>query len=93
MIDPNALATWANAITAARLALSPLMFLVMLVFPIWVAPMFNDFGPMQDKQLEAEILALADRCRRVGGPSPCCGTPTPSPILLDGTSTSAAWTI
>jgi STE24 endopeptidase len=39
----------------------PLMFLVMLVFPIWVAPMFNDFGPMQDKQLEAEILALADR--------------------------------
>jgi len=42
---------------------------------------------------EALILALADRCRRVGGPSPCCGTPTPSPILLDGTSTSAAWTI
>lgn len=39
----------------------PLMFFVMLVFPIWVAPMFNDFGPMQDKQLEAEILALADR--------------------------------
>jgi len=27
-VDPNALATWANAITAARLALSPLMFLV-----------------------------------------------------------------
>lgn len=39
----------------------PLMFLVMLAFPVWVAPMFNDFGPMKDKQLESEILALADR--------------------------------
>lgn len=27
-VDPNAMATWANAITAARLVLSPLMFLV-----------------------------------------------------------------
>ncbi len=32
-----------------------------LIFPIWVAPLFDDFGPMQDQALEAEILALADR--------------------------------
>ncbi len=45
----------------------PVMFLVMLVFPIWVAPLFNDFGPMKDQQLEAEILALADRVGIEGG--------------------------
>jgi Zn-dependent protease with chaperone function len=37
------------------------MILAMLVFPIWIAPLFNDFGPMKDKPLEREILALADR--------------------------------
>lgn len=39
----------------------PIMFFVMLIAPIWVAPLFNDFGDMKDKQLEAKILALADR--------------------------------
>ncbi len=38
----------------------PVMFFVMLVEPIWVDPLFNTFGPMNDKQLEAQILALAD---------------------------------
>jgi len=37
------------------------MFLIMLVEPIWVEPLFNDFGPMKNKALEAKVLALADR--------------------------------
>ena len=45
----------------------PLMFFVMLVEPIWVAPLFDDFGPMRDKQLEAQILALADEAGIEGG--------------------------
>ncbi|MGA1035740.1 MAG: CDP-alcohol phosphatidyltransferase family protein [Ilumatobacteraceae bacterium] len=38
-VDPNALATWANAITAGRLVLSPVMFLVIPDHPrgSWVA--------------------------------------------------------
>ena len=43
------------------------MFFVMLVEPIWVAPLFNHFGPMNDKQLEAQILALADEAGIEGG--------------------------
>ncbi|AGA26100.1 M48 family metallopeptidase [Singulisphaera acidiphila] len=39
----------------------PFLFVVVLVKPIWVDPLFNDFGPMKDKALEREILALADR--------------------------------
>jgi CDP-diacylglycerol--glycerol-3-phosphate 3-phosphatidyltransferase len=42
-VDPNALATWANAITAGRLVLSPVMFLVIpdhtrgswIAFALW----------------------------------------------------------
>ncbi|HVS03031.1 MAG TPA: M48 family metallopeptidase [Thermoanaerobaculia bacterium] len=43
------------------LAAVPFLCFVMLVSPIWIAPLFNDFGPMQDQRLEAKILALADR--------------------------------
>jgi STE24 endopeptidase len=39
----------------------PVMFFVMLVEPIWVDPLFNRFGPMSDKRLETEILALANQ--------------------------------
>jgi len=39
----------------------PFLFLMILVQPIWVAPLFNDFGPMKDKALETEILDLAQR--------------------------------
>ena len=39
----------------------PFIVLVSLVQPIWIDPLFNKFGPMKDKALEAEILALADR--------------------------------
>ncbi len=39
----------------------PFLFFVVLVTPIWVAPLFNDFGPMKDQALEAQILGLAER--------------------------------
>lgn len=45
----------------------PVMFFLMLVEPIWVAPLFNRFGPMSDKRLEARILALADEAGIEGG--------------------------
>ena len=43
------------------LAVVPFLFVVVLVSPIWIAPLFNDFGPMEDERLEARILGLADR--------------------------------
>lgn len=39
----------------------PFIVLVSLVQPIWIDPLFNRFGPMQDKALEADILRLAER--------------------------------
>lgn len=45
----------------AGLATVPLATLVLVVTPIWVDPLFNDFGPMKDKALEARILSLAQR--------------------------------
>jgi len=39
----------------------PFLFFFMLISPIWIDPLFNDFGPMKDKALEAKILALADK--------------------------------
>jgi Zn-dependent protease with chaperone function len=49
------------------LAAVPFLFFVILISPIWVDPLFNDFGPMQDKALEARILDLADRAGIQGG--------------------------
>jgi len=43
------------------LATIPLLAFLLFVTPIWIEPLFNDFGPMKDKTLEAQILALADR--------------------------------
>lgn len=43
------------------LAAVPIAFLLLLITPVFIDPLFNDFGPMQDPALEAEILALADR--------------------------------
>jgi Zn-dependent protease with chaperone function len=37
----------------------PFFALVLLVTPVYIAPLFNKFGPMQDKALEAEVLAVA----------------------------------
>lgn len=39
----------------------PLLILQVFVTPIWIEPLFNKFGPMKDKALEGEILALASR--------------------------------
>lgn len=37
----------------------PFFALVLLVGPVFIAPLFNKFGPMRDKALEAEVLAVA----------------------------------
>jgi Zn-dependent protease with chaperone function len=42
-------------------ALIPFIVAGNLIAPIWIAPLFNKFEPMQDKALETRILALADR--------------------------------
>ena len=49
------------------LAAVPFIFFTLLISPVWVDPLFNDFGPMQDKALEARILELADRAGIQGG--------------------------
>ncbi len=43
------------------LAAIPLGFLALLVAPVWIAPLFDDFGRLSDPTLEARILALAER--------------------------------
>jgi Zn-dependent protease with chaperone function len=43
------------------LAAVPVFVLVVFVTPLWIEPLFNEFGPMRDKALEARILALAER--------------------------------
>jgi Zn-dependent protease with chaperone function len=45
----------------------PLIYFVFLIVPIWIHPLFNKFGPMKDKSLETEILALAKRAGIEGG--------------------------
>jgi STE24 endopeptidase len=45
----------------------PFLIFVMLISPILIDPLFNDFGPMKDKALEAKILALAGRAGIEGG--------------------------
>jgi Zn-dependent protease with chaperone function len=39
----------------------PFIVFLQLVQPIWIDPLFNEFGPMKDKALETDILALAQR--------------------------------
>jgi len=45
----------------SAVALIPFIIAGNLIAPIWIAPLFNKFEPMQDKALETRILALADR--------------------------------
>lgn len=45
----------------------PFLILSILVQPVWIDPLFNKFGPMKNKQLEAKILALAERAGIEGG--------------------------
>jgi len=37
------------------------VFFMAFIQPIWIDPLFNRFGPMRDKKLEADIVALAQR--------------------------------
>lgn len=39
----------------------PFLVFIIVIAPVVIAPMFNEFGPLKDKQLESEILALAER--------------------------------
>ena len=39
----------------------PFYTLVLLVGPLWIAPLFNKFGPMKDKALEAMVLETAGK--------------------------------
>jgi Zn-dependent protease with chaperone function len=39
----------------------PVMIVGLLIYPIWMAPLFNRFEPMKNKRLEAQILTLASR--------------------------------
>ncbi len=43
------------------MAAVPFLLFVLLIQPIWIAPLFDEFGPMQDRALEERILQLADR--------------------------------
>jgi STE24 endopeptidase len=45
----------------AGLATIPIATLVLVLTPVWVDPLFNKYGPLQDRALEARILALAER--------------------------------
>jgi STE24 endopeptidase len=45
----------------ATASLVPFLLLVFLIEPLWIAPLYNDFGPMKDPALEAKILGLAER--------------------------------
>ena len=49
------------------IAAVPFIVTIVLVQPLWIDPLFNRFGPMKDKVLEAEILRLADRAGIEGG--------------------------
>jgi Zn-dependent protease with chaperone function len=37
----------------------PFFTLVLLITPVYIAPLFNKFGPMKDKVLEDQVLAVA----------------------------------
>jgi Zn-dependent protease with chaperone function len=45
----------------SSIASSVILFIMVFVQPIWVDPLFNQFGPMKDKKLEKQILDLACR--------------------------------
>jgi STE24 endopeptidase len=36
--------------------------LMLLIYPTWIAPLFNQFKPLQDPELQARVTQLMDRC-------------------------------
>ena len=46
---------WTGLLTA------PFTVLAMIVTPVWIAPLFDEYGPMRDRALEARIHGLAAR--------------------------------
>jgi Zn-dependent protease with chaperone function len=47
--------------------LLPFSLFTAMIMPVWIDPLFNRFGPMNNQELEAKILALADRAGVDGG--------------------------
>jgi Zn-dependent protease with chaperone function len=45
----------------AGLATIPIATFVLVISPVWIDPLFNDFSPLKDRALESRILRLADR--------------------------------
>jgi STE24 endopeptidase len=45
----------------AGLATLPIATFVLIVSPVWLDPLFNDFGPLKDRALEHRILGVAQR--------------------------------
>jgi STE24 endopeptidase len=45
----------------AGLATAPIAALMLIITPVWIDPLFNHFGPMENRDLEQRILRLADR--------------------------------
>jgi len=39
----------------------PFIFFLALIAPVYIDPLFNDFGPMQDKALEERVLNVVER--------------------------------
>ncbi len=45
----------------AGLATLPILVATFIVVPVWVSPLYNEFGPLSDKALETRILEQAAR--------------------------------
>jgi STE24 endopeptidase len=45
----------------AGLSALPLATFLLVITPVWVHPLFNEFGPLRNQLLEQRILALAER--------------------------------
>lgn len=46
---------------AFSLGMIPFLVLMVVIAPVLISPLFNDFKPLEDKQLESEIVALAEK--------------------------------
>lgn len=45
----------------------PVIFLVLMITPVVIVPLFNDVTPMENRELESRILAVAERAGIDGG--------------------------